>query len=239
MYLSIVLPTYNERENLQQLIPKLERIIARQRWHAEIIVVDDTSPDKTYAVARSLNRTYGNIRTIVRPEKKGIGAAVRHGYNAARGDRIASIDVDSIDPQDIVRMVRKLDSGYDLVVGSRRGAGGRYEQRHIKTAIKRALSNVGNGLITALFGTRLTDYSLNCRVMRRKAWKSVRTEEDGNTFLIEVIIKMHFAGYRVAQIPVVFRDRVYGQSKIRFVREGIRFLYRLSVLAKDYGRFRQ
>lgn len=239
MYLSIVLPTYNERENLQQLIPKLERIIAQQRWNAEILVVDDTSPDKTYAVARSLGRRYGNIRTIVRPEKKGIGAAIRHGYNVARGEVVASIDVDSIDPQDVVRMVRKLETGCDLVVGSRRGAGGRYEQRHIKTAVKRVLSSIGNGLISMLFGTRLTDYSLNCRVMRRKAWKSIRTEEDGNTFLIEVIIKVHFAGYKVAQIPVVFRDRVYGQSKIRFLREGIRFLYRLCVLAKEYGRFRQ
>ena len=175
----------------------------------------------------------------MRPEKKGIGAAIRHGYNAARGDRIVSIDVDSIDPRDVIRMVRKLEMGYDLVVGSRRGAGGRYEQRHVKTAVKRVLSSIGNGLISVLFGTRLTDYSLNCRVMRRKVWKSLRTEEDGNTFLIEVIIKIHFAGYRVTQIPVVFRDRIYGQSKIRFLREGIRFLYRLCVLAKDYGRFRQ
>lgn len=239
MDLSIVLPTYNERENIQRLIPKLEKIIARERWNAEVIVVDDTSPDKTYVIARALAKQYRNIRTIVRPKKQGMGAALRQGYDTARGEIIASIDVDSLDPEDIVRMVRKLGEGYDLVVGSRRAAGGKYEQRYIKTIIKHMLSNMANALIRVLFGTTLNDYSLNCRAMRRKAWNAIRTTENGNAFLIEMIIKMHFAGFKITQIPVVFHDRVYGQSKIRFLREGIRFLSKTFALAKEYGRFRR
>ncbi|MGR3302420.1 MAG: glycosyltransferase [Candidatus Scalindua sp.] len=110
--LSIIIPTYNERENIKILIPEIEKTFGHVNH--EIIVVDDNSPDGTAKASEELNKRYGNIRVIVRKKKEGIGAAIREGYNSARNSIILSSDSDlSFTLSDTYRLYEKIQEGYD------------------------------------------------------------------------------------------------------------------------------
>ncbi len=124
--LSIVLPTYNEKDNINILIPRIEETF--NHINHEIIVVDDSSPDGTAWVSEELNKKYGNIRVIVREKKEGIGAAIREGYNNANNSIILSSDSDlSFLPSDMHRLYEKVQEGYDFVWGSKYSKGSFYE----------------------------------------------------------------------------------------------------------------
>ena len=227
--LSIILPTYNEKENIERLIPELEDGIKHNRWNAEIIVVDDSSPDKTYEVSEELNKKYGNIRTIIRKKKEGIGPALREGYNKANGRIIASIDVDSFGNRELEILLSKLNNGFDMVVGSRHHKSGGYEYKNLKSYVKRAMSRVGNALTRLMTGLPITDFSLNCRVMTKNCWNAVSslTRENGSAFLLEMIWYAHRKGYKVGEVPVNFRDRQFGKSKMNLLKQPLRFLLAL------------
>ncbi len=116
--LSIVLPTYNEKDNIKILIPRIEETL--KHINHEIIVVDDNSLDGTARVSEELNEKYGNIRVIVRKEKEGIGVAIREEYNNASNSIILSSDSDlSFLPSDMYRLYEKVQEGYDFVWGSK------------------------------------------------------------------------------------------------------------------------
>ena len=217
--ISLVLPTYNEKDNISSLIPRLEDVIKKNKYDAEIIVVDDSSPDGTAKVAEDLGKKYGNVRVIVRKKKEGIGAAIREGYDSANGDIIMSMDVDSLDPEDIPSFVSKINDGFDLVVGSRHRKGGVYEKKAAKTRLKKVISTAGNRFIKGITGLKLSDFTLNYRAMKKEAWKAIKTERNGSDFLVEMILKIHKKGFKVGEIPVVFKDRVAGSSKIRLFHE--------------------
>lgn len=234
MLISIILPTYNERENIRRLIPKIEQELKHHRLRAEILVVDDTSPDGTAAVARKLNKRYGNIRALVRPKKEGIGAALRDGYHAAKGDVLVSIDVDSMEPSVIPRLVKKLEEGYDLVNGSRGILGKSYQKNSLKSYMKETLSLCGNFVLRTLFQTKLTHLSMNCRAVRKRAWRAIQTKEKGNLFLIEMIVQLKKKNYRITQIPIKFVDRKYGETKMQLGRQSFRFFLVIGRLAWQY-----
>ena len=130
--ISIILGTYNEKENLANLVPRIENTLKKNNLKGEIVVVDDTSPDGTWKVARQLNRKYHNIRLLLRPRKMGPGSAHADGYRFSRGDIVVGMDVDSHAPEDIVRFVKKINEGYDLVISSRFIKGGKYEVKSFK-----------------------------------------------------------------------------------------------------------
>jgi len=234
MLLSIVLPTYNERENIQRLIPAIERMLKQQKLKAEIIVVDDSSPDGTAAASRQIGKRYGNVRIIVRPKKEGIGAALHQAYDAAKGDIILSMDVDSLGPETIPKLVNKLNEGYDYVNGDRGTFGSWCKNRGMEGFTKECLSIAGNGLLRILFGAPLSQFTMNCRAFTRSSWRSITIKEKGNIFLIEMIVAMKKQGVRIAQVPVQFTDRKHGLSKMRLGIESIRFIRVLGRLVWEY-----
>ena len=234
MQLSIILPTYNERKNLLHLIPHLENLIKKSGKKSEIIVVDDSSPDGTADVARNLNKKYKNIRLISRQKKEGMGAAIKAGYDSARGGILASIDVDSLGANEIEKMLDKLHEGYDLVVGSRHIREGLYKKSFIKTFIKNIVSSSGNKLARLVIGIDVTDFSLNCRAMKKKVWKSINVSEKGNSFMLETVVKAHFAGFRIGEVPVVFNERKYGKSKLNLTLQSCLFLRNLIAYSLKY-----
>lgn len=121
--LSLVLPTFNECENIPQVIPRLEEALDGATF--EIIVVDDNSPDGTAQIARALNRRYGNIKVCQRSGKLGLSSAVLYGFNNANGNIFAVMDADMQHPLEILReMYQKIARGFDLVVASRYVKGG-------------------------------------------------------------------------------------------------------------------
>ena len=230
---SIILPTYNERENIQRLIPELEKTF--QGYPLEILVVDDASPDGTAAAAEALNPVYGNIRVLRRECRAGLGSAIRRGYDEARHDLLISCDSDgSFLPQDLLRLLKTAEQGYDLVLGSRHSPGGSYETPRWTVRLKYGISSAGNWVLRAATGLKLHDYSANCRVVRKKTWQALHTTEQRNVFLLEMVLRAAERGSRMTEIPVAFQDRRYGRSKLNLWVEVPKYLTVLGVQVVRY-----
>jgi len=222
---SVVLSTYNERENLANLVPIIENVFAKSGIAGEIVVVDDNSPDGTSEVAKELGRKFGNVRLLWRPGKLGPGSAHADGYRFASGDIIVGMDTDfSHSPYDIPRFVAKVREGFDVVVGCRYIRGGQYEVKSFQTLKKSIASRLGNILIGLLSGVPVHDFTTALRGIRRDVVHNVRTESKGNSFFMEFIIKSYREGYRMTELPIVFRDRVAGKSKLSLGKQSFKML---------------
>jgi len=229
---SVVLSTYNERENLSNMIPVIERILVDNGINGEIIVVDDNSPDGTSEVARELGKRYGNVRLLWRPMKLGPGSAHADGYRFADGAIIVGMDTDfSHSPYDIPRFVAKIEEGFDVVIGSRYIRGGQYQVNSFQTLKKSIASRLGNILILLLSGVPMHDFTTALRAIRREVVHDIKTESKGNSFFMEFVIKAYRRGYKMAEMPIVFRDRVAGKSKLSLGSQSIKMvidLFRLT-----------
>lgn len=229
---SVVLSTYNERENLSKMVPLIEDILKRSGLTGEIVVVDDNSPDGTSELVTELNERYGNIRLLWRPKKMGPGSAHSDGYHFARGDIIVGMDCDfSHNPYDIPRFVSKIRDGYDLVVGSRYIPGGQYEVTSFQTLRKSVTSRLGNVLMRLMTRVPLHDFTTALRAIRREIVEEVVTESKGNSFFMEFVIKAYRRGYRTVEVPIIFRDRVVGKSKLNLGRQSLTMLVDLARLS--------
>jgi dolichol-phosphate mannosyltransferase len=222
---SVVLGTYNERENLSKLIPIIETIFVDNKIRGEIVVVDDNSPDGTSELVRELAAKHGNIRLLWRPTKMGPGSAHADGYRFAEGGIIVGMDTDfSHDPYEIPRFVKKISDGFDVVVASRYVKGGRYEVRSFQTLKKSVASRMGNVLIRTLSGVPIHDFTTALRAVRSEVIQNVETRSTGNSFFMEFIIKSYRKGYRITELPIIFKDRVIGRSKLKLGRQSLKML---------------
>ena len=224
--LSIIIPTYNERENIKIFIPEIEKTF--RHVNHEIIVVDDNSPDGTAKASEELNKKYGNIRVIVRKKKEGIGAAIREGYNSARYSIILSSDADlSFTLSDTYRLYEKIQEGYDLVWGSKYSKGSFYEPATWQGRVKKWVSKNGNKIIRITTGIKANDFTANLRAIKKDVWAQIDTQEKTNTFLMEMILKCKYGGLRVAEMPVTFNARIYGESKMNLGVEAPKFIIKM------------
>ena len=222
---SIVLPCYNEKENLEILLPEIISKIGERINDFEILVVDDSSPDGTAKFVSKLGEIDPRVKLVLREKKEGIGAALRHGYDEANGKIIASSDADlSFKVDDILRLIDKISEGFDLVVGSRHSKSSSYERRRIGTKIKGLVSTVGNSVIGFISGLGIRDFSANFRAIRREVWKAISVQEKTNSILLEMIMKCHYSGFKVTEIPVSFSERIHGESKLNLAVEAPKFL---------------
>lgn len=224
--LSIILPTYNERENVKIFVPQLEKVFSGIRH--EIIVVDDSSPDGTAAEVERLEQVFGNVRLLSRPGKLGVGSAVRHGYDQAAGEIILSSDTDlAFKPEDLLKLYRAAAGGCDLAVGSRHSyASG----RDIPTLTGKAryfVSRLGNRFLRLVFGIPLDDFSMNCRAIRRDLWQKLNTQASNNFFFYEMVFLARARGAGIIGVPVAFTERRLGKSKINLAIEIPRVVWQL------------
>lgn len=230
MSVSIVLPTYNEKKNIEILIPQIEE--GFKDIEHEIIVVDDSSPDGTADAARKLNKEYGNIFVVLRPKLEGIGAALRDGYDVAQMDIILSSDSDlSFSVTDMLRLVSKIQEGFDMVVGSRHMGGDMYEMKKSATRRKGFISKFGNIVNKTFTGVNIHDFTANFRATRREVWQAIKTRDKTNFILAEMIILAYYLGHSVTEIPVHFKDRIHGESKLRLAREIPKFIWKITIFS--------
>lgn len=236
MKLSIIIPTYNERENIKILIPKVEQLFSKKfKNNFEIIIVDDSSPDGTKEISLKLNKKYDNIRVITRKMKKGIGAALKEGYDKAKGDLLLSSDADlSFDVKDMERLIKEINKGYDLVIGSRHLSKEYYEKPTLKIKVKGFVSKYGNIMTKLLTNISINDFSANFRVIRKEVWHKIKATDNTNSILLEMILKTKYGGYKVKEIPVVFKDRKYGESKLNLAKEAPKFFVKLVYYVLKY-----
>jgi glycosyltransferase involved in cell wall biosynthesis len=224
--LSVLVPTYNERGALPELIERLAATFRQGALDAEIVVVDDSSPDGTAALAEALAAQYP-VRVLRRPGKAGLASAVLDGLKVARGDLIGVMDADlSHPPEALLPMVRAIeDDGVDLAVGSRYIAGGAMEDWPWS---RQLVSIVANWLTAGL--TPVRDATSGFFVVRRSALDGVPLNPIGFKIGLEVIARAHYRRY--VELPYVFTDRKQGFSKFT-VREVVSFLKQLLILYSE------
>lgn len=223
---SVVIPTYNERESIRVLLPLVHEAL-REHPH-EILVVDDSSPDGTGQAVLDVACDIPEVRLCTKSSREGIGAALRYGYDQASCDVILSMDADlSFSASDIPRLLAPLDEGYDLALGSRHVPGGRYETPRPSIFIKYVFSACGNAVVRRLCGGGVRDVSANFRAIRAPLWRSLQTVEKTNALLLEMILMVRRRGGRIAEVPVSFTDRRFGSSKLNLWIEAPKFLAKL------------
>jgi dolichol-phosphate mannosyltransferase len=210
----VVLPTYEEATNIREAITRLRAAVP----DADVLVVDDNSPDGTADVARATGEELGRVDVSVRPGKAGLGSAYRHGFELAfaRGyDAIVQMDADlSWSEHDLPTMLAGLDDGRDLVIGSRYATGGSIPHWPWH---RRAMSRYGNQYACFVLGLPIHDATSGFRAIKASSLSSIdifATRSRGYGFMIETVYRMHRAGADIAEVPVTFVDRVRGQSKL-------------------------
>jgi dolichol-phosphate mannosyltransferase len=224
----VVMPTYNERATIGALAEQITAI--DPAFH--VLVVDDNSPDGTGEVVRRLARRHERIQLLSRPAKLGLGTAYVAGFTRAvqgRFEHVVTMDADgSHDPACLPTLV-DTSLQWDVVVGSRYTAGGGIEQW---SWLRRQLSRNANRLACLAIGPAIGDWTSGYRCYRRHVLEKLplqRLRADGYAFLVEVLATCVALGYRVAEVPIVFRDRRAGQSKLSRVEiyKGVVMLLRL------------
>ncbi|RLC91903.1 MAG: polyprenol monophosphomannose synthase [Chloroflexi bacterium] len=215
MQLIVIVPTYNERENIESLVTQLLALPTGAR----VIVVDDNSPDGTGGIAdRLAAENDGRVDVIHRVGKLGLGTAYIAGFKRAlveRADLICTMDADfSHNPRYIPAMVEKIGQGYDLVIGSRYVPGGGTSGC---TFGRKLLSWGANGFARVMLGLHAHDTTAGFRCYRREVLESVDIDEikaSGYSFLIEMLYRVQRRGWRVGGVPIIFENRRLGTSKI-------------------------
>lgn len=209
MKFSIVVPTYNEAGGIERLIRSACELFREQRLDGELVVVDDASPDGTGAIVDRLAADYP-VRCLHRPGKMGLSSGVIDGWRFARADSeaLGAMDADfSHDLKVVPQMVRALDEGYELAVGSRYVRGGGIENWPLKRKIT---SIVACAMAKPL--TPIRDITSGFFLVRRAAIEGVELDPIGFKIGLEVIAKARYA--RAIEIPYVFTDRIAGESKL-------------------------
>ncbi|MEQ1702372.1 MAG: polyprenol monophosphomannose synthase, partial [Ilumatobacteraceae bacterium] len=210
----VVVPTFNERENIVDLLTALRREVPE----ADLMVVDDLSPDGTGELADAAAAEMGRVTVVHRQGKPGLGAAYRHGFNLAFDagyDAIVSMDSDfSHDPAVIPTMLRLLGEGADVVIGSRYVAGGGTQDWPLR---RRLLSRWGNRYTGFLLGAKVRDCTAGFRGYRAEVLKSIdpgSTGAEGYAFLTELTRRLARSGAKIVETPILFKDREKGTSKM-------------------------
>lgn len=216
--ITVVLPTYNEVENLPLM---LKALLALDIDRLRVIVVDDESPDGTGVLADQLAEQYpGRIMVLHRQEKNGLGPAYKAGFKRALSegsDYIVQMDCDfSHSPQYIPQLIEKIEEGYHVVHGSRYVRGGGVDHRW--SWHRKLLSWFANRVyVKTLLQVPVNDVTSGFRIWRREAVIGLdldRIASNGYVFQVELTYVTHRLGYRIAEIPIYFPDRELGESKM-------------------------
>lgn len=207
--ISIILPTYNEADNIKLIVPKLSKVLNDNDIQGEIIVVDDNSPDGTAHIALELAERYP-VRVHVRNNERGLSKAVMKGFELAEGDIYVVMDADLSHPlEKIPAMVRPILEGKcDATVGSRYIIGGSCES----WSLPRKIISKGAGLL-AKGVTTLSDPTSGFMAIRKSIIDEIRLDPLGWKIVLEVIVKTN---PRTFEIPIIFGDRKEGESKLGF-----------------------
>jgi len=234
-YLSIVIPFYNEEESIPSVCSEVEEVFGGDFPHSwELVMVDDGSSDRTPELIDGLDQEHENFVAVHLDPNSGQSAALEAGFDAARGEYIATLDGDGQnDPRDIPRLLdAMLESGVDMMCGIR--------ARRADNFVRRASSRIANRVRAAFLKDNITDVGCSLRVFRRSCLERVRFFRNAHRFFPALFI---MAGFTVAETPVNHRAREHGDSKYggginSRLWVGIADLYGVYWLRKRFLRYR-
>jgi dolichol-phosphate mannosyltransferase len=230
--LSIVIPAWNEEENLRRLLPLLKSACANLGVAGEILVADHESRDGTAELCRAEGVT------LLKVAEQGYGRALLAGFHAARGDFVLTMDADLSHPSDFIKILWENRKTADLIIASRYVNGGRAEM----PLSRRALSGILNWTFGKVLSVPVKDLSSGFRLYRRELLEAVDPVGRDFNVLQELLVKAYALGYRVAEVPFTYRRRGSGSSHARLLAFGVQYgktlfgMWRLrnSIASGDY-----
>ena len=212
MSVLVIVPTYNERANINQIVTAVRSL------NYDILIVDDASPDGTGDVADELSASDEGVHVLHRDAKEGLGPAYAHGFMHGLdlgAEILCEMDADfSHDPADLPRLIEAAEAGADLAIGSRYVAGGDTEGWPWH---RRALSLWGNRYASTVLGIHVRDATAGFRAFRDTTIRKIdptTCEASGYGFQVEMAWRTEAAGLSVVEVPITFRERVRGESKM-------------------------
>ncbi len=221
MRVCIILPTYNERENLPRVLETLNKEFLNIKEHTfNILVVDDNSPDKTYEIAKKYSEKCPHIKLLMRERKEGLGAAYIAGMIYAiellNADIVFEMDADlSHDSKEIQNFMKEIEGGHDFVIGSRYISGGNLPNWPVRRKI---ISKTGNLLARMLAGIyRVKDCTSGYRAIRVDLLKQINLNNlkvSGYSFQMNLLHAATKKSAKIKEIPITFFDRKEGHSKL-------------------------
>ncbi|MGF1493054.1 MAG: glycosyltransferase [Microcoleaceae cyanobacterium] len=237
--LSLVIPTYQEGENITDLVQQLTQLLdAELPTQYELIVVDDDSPDQTWKIAQSLICQYPQLRVMRRSEERGLSTAVIRGWQVAQGEVLGVIDADLQHPPEIlIRLLQLMNSRTDLVVASRHvESGGVSDWSFKRRFLSRGAQLLGLLILPGIVG-QVSDPMSGYFLVRREAVANKRLNPVGYKILIEVIARGDIR--QIAEAGYVFQERIEGESKVTWKHylEYLSHLVRLRWSLWPVGRF--
>jgi uncharacterized protein (TIRG00374 family) len=230
MKVSIVIPAHNEEGNLEALILELVPVLEGQEETRdyEIVIVNDNSSDATPAIIEKFASDNSRIKSVHRHSNPGFGNAVREGFRNATGDIVIPVMGDlSDDPQDITKLVRKIEEGYDVAYGSRFIEGGGtdgYPQ------VKMIANRTFNNCVRLLFGIKHKDITNAFKAYRKEVLESIgidNLEANGFDLTVEIPLKAHIMGFTSAEVPVTWHGRKRGEAKLKLSENATKYGKRL------------
>jgi len=223
---SIVIPTYNERDNLEELFERISRAMDGEGYEFEIIVVDDDSPDETWKKAMELAGRYP-VKVIRRTDEKGLSSAVIRGFREASGDVFVVMDADlQHPPEKIPELVRAIENGADVAIASRYVPGGGVENWYwYRKLISKGAIMIGRLALPRIRGVK--DPVSGFFALRREVVENVELNPIGFKILMEILIKGNYR--KVVEVPFKFGLRKAGESKLggKTILSYIKHVYRL------------
>jgi len=215
----LILPTYNEASNVEAILTAAGGVLSAAAPEGfRVLVVDDGSPDGTGALADAMAERHDWVRVLHRTEKGGIGPAYLAGFAHALeqgAGYVMEMDSDfSHDPADLARLLAAARGEADLVLGSRYVPGGEVKDWGL---VRKIISEGGSTYARVVLGLKVRDLTGGFKCFRREVLEAIRFEDvrsRGYAFQVELTYRAVQAGFRVTEVPIVFRDREHGQSKM-------------------------
>lgn len=214
---SILLPTYNEKENLPIIIWLIDQTMTKHDYNYEVIIIDDGSPDGTLEVAKQLQKIYGADKIVLRPREKklGLGTAYIHGLKHAIGEFIIIMDADlSHHPKFIPQFIKlQAENNLDIVTGTRYVDGGGVFGWDLKRKI---VSRGANLLTQILLRPGVSDLTGSFRLYKREVLGNLvkACVSKGYVFQMEMMVRARQNSFTIGEVPITFVDRFYGESKL-------------------------
>lgn len=204
--LSVFFPAYNDSGTIASLVISARHAAQQLTSDFEILIINDGSADQTPEIADELARTYPEVRVIHHPRNRGYGGALRSGFRESRKDVVFYTDGDAqYDPSELALLWPQLTSEVDLVNG--------YKISRSDPWHRIVIGRIYHHTVTKLFGIPVRDVDCDFRLMRRSIFERVSLEHNSGVICLEMMKKIHDAGFRIAEVPVHHYHRAFGRSQ--------------------------
>ena len=239
---SVILPTYNEKDNISPLILGIQSQLNNQEY--EITVVDDDSPDGTWRIVQELKKNDEKINLIRRRGRSGLTSAISEGIDSSSGDIIVWMDADlSMPPEKIKDLLERVNDGYDLSVASRYVPGGGIVliEKSQDSFLSAILSFVMNFVIQHLLDSSFKDYTSGFIAVKKEVLENIKLRGDYGEYFIDFVYRSMKKGYKVTEVPYICGARQHGPSKtgsnlLQYVKRGQKYIWTAVRLKLTKGR---